>query len=221
MLNLLVKKTLQELGIDYLDLYLIHWPVAFIYNPTEDYPKDAAGKFALDKIPLTDTWKAMEELVKSGLVKSIGISNFSESHIKDILSIAKIKPAVNQIELHPYLTQQKLLRFCNDNKIHVTAYSPLGTAASSANIENILQNKVVLQMAKSKKKTAAQVLLRWGIQRGTSVIPKSITPARIKENYEIFDFEFTTEEMKELDNLDKGFRFVSPVWLKFPNETKK
>jgi len=206
--------TLRDLGLDYLDLYLIHWPIAFQYHPTDTHPKDDSGKIKLDYVPLADTWKAMEELVKLRLVKSIGVSNFLEEHIKEVQKVAKIKPAVNQIEVHPYLPQKKLLQFCKENNIHITAYSPLATASNKTETESILENKVVVNIADKRKKTAAQIILRWGIQRGTSVIPKSITPARIKENFEVFDFELTNEEMKKLDTLDKGLKFVTPVWFK-------
>lgn len=204
------KKTLRDLRLDYLDLYLMHWSVP-------QSPVSVASNFLgsgvlwTPKIPVRETWEAMEALVALGLVKAIGAANFTGPLLVDLLSYAKIKPAVNQIELHPYNQQTNLVTFCHNQGIAVTAYSPLGTPG---NIQDkpgqpiLLQEPAVIKIAGAHKKSPAQVLIRWGIQRNTIVIPKSITPERIKENSEVFDFELSKSETDTLTALERRLRFV-------------
>ncbi|ORY73388.1 NADP-dependent oxidoreductase domain-containing protein [Protomyces lactucae-debilis] len=206
-----VQESLAKLGVDYLDLYLMHWPVAFEYQGNDKpAPRNEAGKTAVDKA-LTDdpspTWRAMEELVESGLVRNIGISNFCPSRIEQLLKSAKITPAVNQVELHPYLAQPKLLEYCKEKGIHLTAYSPLGSQDS-----DLLQDKTVLSIAEKHGVDAGRVLIAWGLTRGTSVIPKSVTPSRIRNNFQAQDVKLSEEDLAALAKLDKAHRFVNPRW---------
>ncbi len=157
----------------------------------------------------------MEELATSGLVRNIGISNFGTSQIRDLLSYAYIRPAVLQVETHPYLTQEKLLRYCKQEKIAYTAFSPLGAQSyfslgMADPAESVMQNNTVTEIAKATSKTPAQVLLRWGIQRGTAVIPKSSNPGRMEQNIDVFDFELSGTQMAAITALNQGRRFNDP-----------
>jgi diketogulonate reductase-like aldo/keto reductase len=192
------EKTLGDLKLEYLDLYLMHWPV------TQD-PETKENR--IDPASIKVAWQEMEKLVDSGEVKSIGVSNFNINRLTELLQYARIKPAVNQVELHPYLPQTELLAFCAKHGIHVTAYSPLG---STPGPETVLNDQVVADIAKKHDKTNAQVLISWAIQRGTSVIPKSVTPERIESNFQ--DFVLSDEEMKQLNELHvtKAKRYVDP-----------
>ncbi|MFJ7752576.1 aldo/keto reductase [Peribacillus muralis] len=173
--------SLKRLGLDYLDLYLIHWP----------------GK---DKY--LDTWRALEKLYKDGKVKSIGVSNFHIHHLEDLLANCEVKPVVNQIELHPLLTQGEIRGYCEKNEIKVEAWSPLGRG-------NLLEEPTINHIAKKHGKSSAQVLIRWHLQHDIVVIPKSITPARIEENAQVFDFSLSLNEMNQIDSLNKNERFGS------------
>lgn len=170
--------TMRLLGFKYLDLYLIHWP--------------ASGK-------LKETWRALEDIYREGRVRAIGVSNFQEHHLEEIMSDAEVIPAVNQIEFHPKLVQQSLLDYCKDHKIQVQSWSPLmqGGVVDIPELEKI---------GKGYGKSAAQVVLRWNLQKGVITIPKSAKPQRIRENANIFDFTLTDEEMEVIDSLDEGSR---------------
>ncbi|MFS0782621.1 aldo/keto reductase [Bacillus sp. 1P06AnD] len=170
--------SMEKLGLDYVDLYLIHWPTK--------------GKYK-------ETWKAMEKLYRDGKAKAIGVCNFHKHHLEDLLTEAEIVPMVNQIELHPLLTQKELISFCKEKNIVVEAYSPLGNG-------KILDHPVLKQIADHHGKTVAQIILRWDLQNGIIVIPKSIHENRIIENSEIFDFELAPEEMKAIDECNKDER---------------
>lgn len=217
------ERTLRDLGLDYLDLYLIHFPIPLAFVPFEDrYPPS----FFADpshpergmnpvRVPVAETWGAMEELVIAGLVRHIGVSNFGVSLLRDLLSYAAIRPAVLQVELHPFLAQEKLLRFCREEKISVTGYSPLGAGSyvplgMAKADDSVLAQPIVGQIAARHKKTPAQIVLRWGVQRGTAVIPKTSRPERLRENLAIFDFELTSEEMQSITALDRHQRYNDP-----------
>lgn len=216
-------KTLDDLKLDYLDLYLIHFPIAQAFVPFETrYPPEwihdpeaANPGMKLAPVPLAETWAAMEELVEEGLVKHIGICNYNTGLINDLMNYAKIKPAVLQVESHPYLTQEKLIRFAKQNNIEVTAFSPLG-ALSYVELDMAGQGETVLEQAAVKAaaertgKTPAQVVLRWNVQRGCSIIPKSTKLHRLKENLDIFNFELTSQEMSDISALNKNRRFNDP-----------
>lgn len=210
-----VKKTLKDLQLDYLDLYLIHWPISMAntgldlsggapaWKNTED--KNAPIKVQLAKVPLHVTWKKMEELVDEGLVKSIGVSNFNTQSILDLLTYARIKPAVNQVEVHPYFNQDHLIDdVYNLGGIITTAYSPFGSGQQGAPIED----KTIQEIAQKHNKKPSQVIIRWCIQRGVSVIPKSVHEDRIKENSQVFDFELSEEEMRTINALNKNRRLI-------------
>ena len=170
--------SMKKLGFDYLDLYLIHWP----------------GK---DKY--VDTWRALEKLYKDGRVRAIGVSNFKIHHLQTLMEQSEKKPVINQVELHPYLSQKDLLSFCKKQQIAVEAWGPLGRG-------RLLNDPTLIEIGQKYGKTAAQVTLRWHLQNDVIVIPKSVTPSRIKENADIFDFELTAEDMERIDALNKNER---------------
>ncbi len=202
-----VNQTLEDLQLEYLDLYLMHWGVAFMPGQGT-YPFDANGKVMLDKVSIQSTWKAMEELVKKGLVKSIGVANFNAPMLADLLTYAEVLPAMNQIELHPYNSQEELISFIKSLNVAITAYAPLGRPGVVEEGQRIIDEKIIKSIAAKYNKTSAQVLLNWGIARETCVIPKSVTSQRIKENAEIFDFELSESEIKEINSLNKNYRYI-------------
>ena len=217
-----LDRSLRDLQLDYLDLYLIHFPIALEYVPFDDrYPPGWFGRnparpvMTPARIPLIETWNAMEALVRSGKVRHIGVSNFNVALLRDLLSYATIPPAMLQVELHPYLTQDKLLRYCNEQGVAVTAFSPLGAASYFAigmagEGESVLEQPAVRSIAARHDRTPAQIVLRWGVQRGTAVIPKTTRPERLRENLSIFDFELAAAEMAAITGLNQNRRFNDP-----------
>jgi D-xylose reductase len=217
------ERTLRDLGVDYLDLYLVHFPIALEYvSPEVRYPPEwffdpqaSEPRMKPAPVPISETWRAMEGLVRAGLVRNIGVCNFGTSLLRDLLSYAEIRPGVLQVELHPYLAQEKLLRFCREQGIVVTGFSPLG-ASSYLSIgmaqaeESVLRQPVVTAAARRLGKSPAQVVLRWGVQRGTAVVPKTVRPERLAENLSVFDFELSPAEMKDITALDRNRRFNDP-----------
>jgi L-glyceraldehyde reductase len=207
-----VDQSLKDLGTDYLDLYLIHWPVSFKKGKThnERFPIDPRdeGVYVVD-VPIKETWQAMEALVKKGKLRSIGISNFNKEKTEEILAFAEIKPAVNQIEAHPFLQQPEFLEWNKQQGILITAYSPSGN--NIYNLPKAIDDATVIEVANSLGKTPAQVLIQWAVQRGTVVLPKSVTPSRIAENFE--DFEVPQDAMEKIDKLDKNHRYNMPARL--------
>ena len=204
------RKTLKDLHLDYLDLYLIHWGIAF-KSGSEMKPEDQDGKMILENISIAETWAAMENLVKLGLVKSIGVANFSTMMLHDLLTYAKIKPVNNQIELHPYNSQKELISYCNERDIVVTAYSPLGgNDRGSTNGPRLFGDEAIKELSSKYNRSPSQILLNWAISRGTVAIPKSVTPQRIKENIQVYDFELSGEDIAKIDMLNKNIRFVDP-----------
>lgn len=214
-----LKKSLENLRLDYLDLYLIHWPIAF--KEGEDlFPVDADGKMQFSNVHFVDTWKAMEKLVEQGLVKSIGLSNFNKRQIEAVLNAATIRPAMNQIECHPYLNQKRLIDFCKSKDIAITAYSPLGSPDrpwAKPDEPMLLEDPKLKEVADKNGKTTAQVLLRYQVQRGIVTIPKSVTKSRIEENFNIFDFELSADDMAYIDTFDRNERFC-PMTSSLGNE---
>ncbi|GIP46231.1 putative oxidoreductase YtbE [Paenibacillus sp. J45TS6] len=175
------EASMERLGLEYLDLYLIHWPVK--------------GKYK-------DTWRALEKLHKEGRIRAIGVSNFQIHHLEDLMTDSTIKPAVNQVELHPLLTQTELREYCSKHQIQIEAWSPLGQG-------NLLEHPLLQDIAAKYSKSPAQVILRWDLQNGIVTIPKSVTPQRIRDNADLFDFELTTEEIERINQLNENKRFGS------------
>ncbi|KAJ4833691.1 NADP-dependent D-sorbitol-6-phosphate dehydrogenase [Turnera subulata] len=206
------KDSLKKLQLDYLDLYLVHFPVAIKHTGvgTTASALDEDGVLDIDTtISLETTWHAMEDLVSMGLVRSIGISNYDIFLIRDCLAYSKVKPAVNQIETHPYFQRESLVKFCQKHGISVTAHTPLGGAAANTvrfGSQSCLDDPVLKGLAGKYKKTVAQLVLRWGIQRNAVVIPKSSKIERLKENFEVFDFELTKEDMDLIKKVDRSYR---------------
>ncbi len=207
-----IEQTLEELQLDYLDLYLIHWPIAF---PLEiRHPESAKDFLPIAEVPLTETWQAMEGLVKKGKTKHIGVSNFNIPKLKEIQKNSIIQPEVNQVESHPYLQQKDLLEFCKSNNIHYTAYSPLGSGGSHQNFVSLLENNTIQLIAKEYGASAAQVLLQWAIQRGTSVIPKTTKNERLVENLKASELILSDKAMESIANLEGPHRFIDgEFWM--------
>ncbi|XP_055815626.1 NADP-dependent D-sorbitol-6-phosphate dehydrogenase-like [Solanum dulcamara] len=211
------KDSLKKLRLDYLDLYLVHFPVATKHTGVGTTSSALGEDGVLDidtTISLETTWHAMENLVSLGLVRSIGISNYDIFLTRDCLAYSKVKPAVNQIETHPYFQRESLVKFCQKHGICVTAHTPLGGAA--ANTEwfgtvSCLEDPALKGLAEKYKTTVAQVILRWGIQRNTVVIPKSSKLERLQENFNILDFELTKEDMDLIKSLDRNYRTNQPA----------
>lgn len=172
------ETSLKKLGLDYLDLYLIHWPVE--------------GKYK-------DAWRALESLYKDGRVKAIGMSNFQIHHLEDLMKDAEVKPMINQVECHPRLTQKDLKSFCQEHGIQLEAWSPLMQG-------QLLDNPELKEIANKHDKSIAQIILRWDLQNGIVTIPKSTKEHRIVENASIFDFELTAEDMEQIDSLNQDYR---------------
>uniref|UniRef100_A0A671LE86 alcohol dehydrogenase (NADP(+)) n=1 Tax=Sinocyclocheilus anshuiensis TaxID=1608454 RepID=A0A671LE86_9TELE len=206
-------KTLKDLKLEYLDLYLIHWPCAFQRGDTS-FPRKENGTMLYDNIDYKLTWTAMEKLVGKGLVRAIGLSNFNSRQIDDILSVASIKPTVLQVESHPYLAQVELFAHCRDRSLVMTAYSPLGSpdrAWKHPEEPVLLEEPAIAALAKKYNKTPAQIIIRWQTQRGVVTIPKSITESRIKENIQVFDFTLEPEEMNQVIAVHRGWRYIVPT----------
>jgi len=207
--------TLKNLGLDYLDLYLIHWPIGFKNLGTgEKFPKDSEGNMLYGTTKLEDTWAAMEKLVEKQLVRQIGLSNFNIPQIQRILKAAKVPPSVLQVECHPYLNQNRLIRFCKANNIAFTAYCPLGSPArpwASPDDPYILKDPKLAEIANEYGKTTAHLCIRFQVDRGVAVIPKSVTPKRIAANLDVFDFTLKEEHLRYLDSFDNGWRACIPT----------
>lgn len=218
-------KTLADLQLDYVDLYMVHFPISLKYVPIEKrYPPEwlydpsdpENAKLVLEDAPLVHTWAAMEDVKEEALCKHIGICNFTVSLLMDLMTYATIKPAVLQVEMHPYLQQPRLFEYCKRVGLPITASSPLG---SSSYIEidmddgcgiGALKEPVVTKIAQELHKTPAQIVLRWAVQRGIAIIPKTNNVERLSENITLFDFQLSDEHMESIASLDRGLRFNDP-----------
>ncbi|KAL8705889.1 MAG: hypothetical protein Q9201_001037 [Fulgogasparrea decipioides] len=204
--------SLKDLGTDYVDLYLMHWPVAFARGE-ESFPKDSNGKIKNGNTDFVDTWKAMEKAFKKGKAKAIGVSNFSRKEVERLLKETEVVPAANQIEVHPYLQQREACEWFRGKGIHVQQYSPFGNQnaiySKGQNMGKLIEDPTLVEIGKAYNKNGAQVTLAWGIAQGHSVLPKSKTPSRIKDNLE-GDFELSKEDLEKIKGVDKGLRFNDP-----------
>ncbi|KXL45864.1 hypothetical protein M433DRAFT_8638 [Acidomyces richmondensis BFW] len=196
-----IESSCKSLGVDYVDLYLMHWPSSTDPNDLKKHYPDWN---------FINTWEEMQKLPATGKVKNLGVSNFGIRNLEKLLNdpSCKIVPAVNQIELHPNCPSPKLLEYCNSKGIHCTAYSCLGSTNSP-----LAKDQTLAKIAEQKGKTTAQILLMWGLQRGTSVIPKSVTESRIKSNFELDGWKLSDEEMKQLSSLPDRFKVCGDAWL--------
>jgi len=206
-----LRETLSSLQLEHLDLYLIHWPVALKRGVF--LPRSADDLRSLDEVPLSETWAAMEELVDAGLCRSIGVSNFSVPKLRDVAEGARIAPAVNQIELHPYLQQNEMLAYCESANVALTAYSPLGSLDRPDGLKApdepvLIEDATIGEVAKKHGATPAQVLIAWALARGTAVIPKSVNPKRIRENLEATTLSLDEDDMARIAKLDRHRRYV-------------
>jgi len=214
-----INGTLADLQVSYLDLYLIHQPICVTVD-SNDKSHRARG------ISIQQVWRKLESIMDAGKVKAIGVSNFPTVLVNDLLNYARIKPVINQIERTPYLTQKKHIEFCRSEGIEITAYGALGApggpGASGSKREQItplLSNPVVVELAKKRGKTPAQILIRYQIDGKITVIPKSVKPERLAENFNVFDFQLTPEEMNSLDELNRNFRYFDQDWHGVPTFT--
>jgi len=206
-----LEQTLDDLQLDVLDLYLIHWPVA--QKRGVNLPQSPDDLISLDERPISETWQAMEALVEDGLVRHIGVSNFNIPKLDTLMQGATIAPEMNQIELHPYLQQRDVVEFAQENGVHLTAYSPLGSKDRPDDLKDddepiLLEDPTINEIADRHDVTAAQVLIQWAIQRDTAVIPKSVNEGRIKENLAAADVRLTDEDVAEIVELDRSRRYV-------------
>ena len=210
-----LNQTLEDLQLDYLDLYLVHWPVAL--KKGTEMPEKASDFIPLSEVPLTNTWKGMEAALEQGLAKHIGVSNFNENHLKEIIATAVHQPEMNQVEIHPFLQQEEFKSFCIQHDILLTAYAPLGSLVDENTTLRLLENDTIKNIADSRNISPAQVALAYTMQRGIAVIPKSINEARLLQNLETLNHTLTEEDMALLKDLDKGHRFIDGKFWEVEN----
>ncbi|MEQ8471887.1 MAG: aldo/keto reductase [Marinoscillum sp.] len=209
-----LQKTLKDLQLDYLDLYLMHWPIAM--KETTGFPFKGEDFLTLKEVPLEETWTSMVGCKEEGLVKHIGVSNYNILNLEKLCRVEC--PEMNQVEMHPLLHQQKLVDYCKSKEIAMTAYSPLGSLdrspkAKAADEPLLLEQPVVKKIAEAHNATPAQVLIAWSLHRGIAVIPKSVNEMRIKENLESAKLSFSDQEMMHLDGMEKSFRYIDgSIW---------
>lgn len=219
-----LKQSLKDLQLDYLDLYLIHWPVAF--KPGVNFPSGDEDYLSLKKVPLTETWGAMMEAKKQGLVKHIGVSNFSQEKLQDLMKKSGEVPEMNQVELHPFLQQPELLEFCRENNIHLTAFSPLGSGDRSEKMKaedepSLLEHSTIKEVAEKHDAHPAQVLIKWSVVRGTAVIPKSTSKDHLISNLKSIEVPLDQEDMKKIASMDRHFRYVNGKFFETDDNTYK
>ncbi len=206
-----LERTLRDLRLDYLDLYLVHWPVPI--RPGLPFPEGPDDFVSLEDQPLADTWAGMEDAVDAGLVRAIGVSNFSAARLAELAAGARIPPAVNQVELHPYLAQEALLATARDLGVTLTAYSPLGSMDRPARLKKadepiLLEDPAVAAIAAAHDASPGQVLIAWALARNTAVIPKTSRTERLAENLAAAGLQLTPSDLASLNALDRGYRYV-------------
>jgi alcohol dehydrogenase (NADP+) len=212
-----LRRTLADLGLEWLDLYLIHWPVAI--DPAVGFPTSASEVLPPSQEGLRATWEGMEAVLAAGLTRHIGVSNFSIRKLQDLLEHGRIRPEVNQVELHPLLQQPELVAFCGAEGIHLTAYSPLGSGDRPAHLKAadepvLLEHPEIAAIAAEHGCSPAQVLLAWHLGRGISTIPKSVSPDRLRENLAAASIDLSPADLERITPLDRGVRLVDgSFWL--------
>ncbi|MFD2201301.1 aldo/keto reductase [Shivajiella indica] len=214
-----LKKTLKDLKLDYLDLYLIHWPISF--KPGVGFAQHREEFYTYSDVPLIQTWEGMEHCKEQGLTKHIGVSNFNISKLNELINSGSIVPEMNQIELHPFLPQEKLVNFCRSHGILNTAYSPLGSGDRSASIKkanepSLLENTTIVEIAKKYNASPAQILIAYSIQRGIAVIPKSVNKERINENLAATTIDLSAQDMAKIANIGVSYRYVDGSFFTGP-----
>lgn len=214
-----LEDSLKKLQLDYLDLYLIHWPVAF--KKGIGFPQAPDEYVPLEQLPIKDTWKSMEIAKKEGLTKHIGVSNFSVKKLEDLMAHAQDKPEMNQVEMHPLLQQPKLVEYCKENDIHLTAYSPLGsgdrTDAMKADDEPKLFEIPELRAIADKHQVhPASVLVNWHLTRDIAVIPKSTTRRNIVSNFNSSELQLDASDLSKISELDRNYRFITGKFFEMP-----
>jgi aldehyde reductase len=213
-----VNRCLNNLDLRYGDLFLIHWPMALKENEgQEPFPRDNQGNLIFSNVDFIETYRALEECVDSGLCKSIGLSNFNIEQCERVLRECRIKPVCNQIEVHPYMQNEELVKFCQNNGMIVQAYSPLGATdltEMTTNVPNLLEDEVLNKIAQKHNKSVAQVCLKWSLTRGCVPIVKTLNLEKILENAQIFDFELTPDEIQDIRKLDKNLRIYDAAEFK-------
>lgn len=207
-----LKNTLDDLQLDYLDLYLIHWPVVF--KSGVSFPENATDFLSLEQVPLTETWRGMQKTVEQNLTKHIGVSNFKKEKIQQLIDDSDFVPEMNQVEMHPLLPQKDLVEYCQQRNIYLTAYSPLGSGDRSEKMKQdneptLLGNKVINEIAEKHDVSPAQILISWQLHRDIVAIPKSTNSDRIKENFEANSIKLDDEDLGKINEIDYNFRFVN------------
>jgi alcohol dehydrogenase (NADP+) len=212
-----LRRTLADLGLEWLDLYLIHWPVPI--QPGVAFPSSSNDLLPPDQMPIHATWEGMESVLEAGLTRHIGVSNFSSRKLHELLAHCRIRPEVNQVERHPLLQQPDLVTDCAAEGIHITAYSPLGSrdrpaALKGADEPVLLENPVITAIAAEHGCSPAQVLIAWHLQSGISTIPKSVSPERLRENLAAAEIKLTPTDLERIAKLDQKLRLVDgSFWL--------
>ena len=215
-----LEKSLNDLKMDYLDAFLMHWPVALQKGVW--IPRKAEHLVSLEEQPIKDTWSAMEKLMDDGTVKHLGVCNFSIKKLAELCEVSRIHPAINQVELHPYLQQVELVEFCKENNIQLIAFSPLGSGDRPKPLRKkeepvLLEDLVILDIAKTLGVAASQIVLAWAMNRGIAVIPKSVNSERLKSNLDARNLKLETTVMEKISALDQHYRYVDGSFWVLPN----
>lgn len=217
-----LKQTLKDLQLDYLDLYLIHWPVAFKSGVSS--PKSDEDYLSLKEVPISETWEAMVEAKNQNLTKHIGVSNFSILKLQDLIKEQSHKPEMNQVESHPFLRQDELLEFCKKNEILITGYSPLGSIDRSEKMKDknepsLIDNEVVKDIARKHGASPGQILIKFNVKRGIATIPKSTSEEHIVQNIKSLEVKLDEDDMERLKALDKHYRYVDGTFFETEDDT--
>lgn len=216
-----LQESLKKLQLDKLDLYLIHWPVSFRHGV--DFPKKPEDYLTPEEAPISETWKQMEKAKQLGLTSHIGVSNFSIKKLKDLISKSDSKPEMNQVELHPLLQQNELLKYCKDQDILLTAYSPLGSGDRAKGMKaedepNMMEIEVLQKIARERSATVPQVLIAWHNHRGCAAIPKSVSKDHIISNFRAADVNLTDSDMEKIAELDRNYRYINGKFFEEPSK---